>query len=1235
MNHLYRVIFNKQTGVFCAVSELARSNGKANGVCGTLAKAVRLVLAPLAMAMALVGVAHAAPTDGQVVAGQANIAQIGAVTNINQASQNAVINWQDFGIKAHETVNFHQPSSEAVTLNRVIGNQRSVIDGAMNANGKVFIQNEHGTLIGKNAQINVGSLVATTAKISDDDFMKGNYRFDNAQGSIENLGHISVPQGGVVALIAPIVKNSGTIVAPQGKVLLASANSFSITLPDNANFSYTLDKGTLQGLVDNKGAIIADGGRIVLTALGADTVKKSLIKHTGLIQANTVRNVNGVIELVGDLDNSALDVSGSLKAEGKGDDKGGLIETSASTVKIDDNAQVSTQADNGKTGTWLIDPKDFVVAKTGGDLTGDEVSQRLNSTNIQLHTINSNDGSNTNGKGDIIINDEIKWNKNTLTLKAHNDIHINANLNGTGTAKLALEYGQATADGGNSDYHIKNGAKVNLPEGQNFTTKKGKDGDTVQFTVLHGFPNHNADYLFSSAHNIAIGKDIDLSSVAKDKNFKGYEFVESNVRIHGLGHNIDNLTISTADANVGLFRQLSQGGIRDIGLNNISIQNNGSNTGALAGTIHGNFTIKNVTANGKVQGQSHTGGLIGYAPNTNLVSTKFKGTIKGEHLVGGLGGIVNNVDGGAFVGEVSATGDNVGGIAGIAMGDIDNSLAGTIIKGQSAESNLVSVSGRNNVGGLVGSTADKAIRKSYATGRVIGQNNVGGLIGNDTDSGTAAVISESYFVGSVKGRNNVGGLGGYDIDNIDNSYVSGAITGENNVGGLVGDGLGYMNVNYSYFNGKINATGSKGNLFGKETYNYKYNHNYFNRELNEPIGKYGEGKTLAQMQQQSTYEGWDFENKWRIDNGKDTPRLREVVNIEEIGVSAVTPNHQAYLNNIPNKPSNVSDKKDPFLQPINNGADPFIMEKLDAFLDSRYKKAPESIVEIIDLVNKLPPAEYNKYIAKLGQNAHFREYMINVALELDLLSYKMQKMGYSKWINLSKINKGVKYFNTTTQILGSINTTYKTYKAVRDGDFNSGHAGDIAVDAYGWLPILAEKWGVAGSTTSTMGATIVIGAPLIATKLVELTSILQGNGSVSDSIKMYTESLNTSIATHHTKLNNLINEMANGTINRLTAESQFNIIKNQMLNDLNKIKSDFGSDSVSEAVKIAIIMQFTGNMGDASKLLDVVNNAIKATNATSFDDIENIAISKAVSDEMARQDKVKKLVLPSNGLQVS
>lgn len=161
-------------------------------------------------------IGHAAPTGGEVVAGQAAIAQVGNITDINQASQNAVINWQQFNVKPSETVNFKQPNAQAVTLNRVIGNERSVIDGAINANGKVFIQNEQGTLIGKNAQINVGSLVATTAHINDDAFMNGNYDFyhnGNPQGAIENLGQITVPKGGMVALVAPIVKNGGTIKA--------------------------------------------------------------------------------------------------------------------------------------------------------------------------------------------------------------------------------------------------------------------------------------------------------------------------------------------------------------------------------------------------------------------------------------------------------------------------------------------------------------------------------------------------------------------------------------------------------------------------------------------------------------------------------------------------------------------------------------------------------------------------------------------------------------------------------------------------------------------------------------------------------------------------------------------------------------------------------------------------------------------------------------------------------------
>jgi len=335
MNHIYRVIFNHSLNCYQAAPEISKgahkSSGSAGSVVGSLPRLSRL---SLLVSLAAAGSAYAAPTGGEVSAGQATIAQQGNITDIQQSSQNAAINWQSFSTAPQETVNFHQPNADAVTLNRVLGNERSVLEGAMNANGNVFIQNPNGVLIGKDAQINVGGLVATTARISDEDFMAGNYRFDGAPGgSVKNLGSITVPPGGTVALIAPIVENGGKINAPQGKVLLASAEAFRITLPGDS-FAYTLDRGTLQGLVDNGGAILSEGGHVVLTALGTDTVKKSLIRHSGNIEANTVQQKNGKVELLGDLDNSELHFSGSIKAEAPQQGDGGFVETSAARLKI-------------------------------------------------------------------------------------------------------------------------------------------------------------------------------------------------------------------------------------------------------------------------------------------------------------------------------------------------------------------------------------------------------------------------------------------------------------------------------------------------------------------------------------------------------------------------------------------------------------------------------------------------------------------------------------------------------------------------------------------------------------------------------------------------------------------------------------------------------------------------------------------------------------------------------------
>lgn len=855
MNHIYRVVYNTASQTYQAVPEISKGKHKscAEKTSAAASKTPTFAGKLRALCAALLALtcpfALAAPTGGAVSAGQAAIHQAGNITDIRQSSQNAAINWQNFSIGAHETVNFHQPNAQSLTLNRVIGNERSIIDGAMNANGKVFISNPNGMLIGRDAQINVGSLVATTAQISNDDFMNGRYQFTNAKGEIENLGNITVPQGGVVALIAPIVKHSGTITAPKAHTLLASADSFSITLPDNANFAYTLDKGTLQGLVDNGGAILADGGRVVLTAKGVDSVKKSLIKHTGVIEANTVQNNKGVIELLGDLDNSALNVSGSLKAEGKASGDGGFIETSAASLFFADSAHISTQAQNGQTGTWLIDPKDFTVAKSGGDMTGQQVTNGLTRNNI---TLKSRDGA-KEGKGDVIINDEINWDKNTLTLNAENDIHINKTMNGSGTAKLALEYGQGTDNGGESDYYLDKNtplkdrtAKVNLPEGKNFSVKKGSNGETIVFDVIHKMPEitnggTEANAQAFSNQNIAFGKNIDLSHTENHNGFAGWTLKQKyktgdnllgGERFHGLGHIIENLTLDAPNQNdVGLIRKAQTTEIRDLSLHNSQIKG-GRNVGGLIG-VATNSQINNVIVNkGGISGEENVGGMIGYAgvnlgvtSELSYLHSDIRVKASTDHNIGGLIGMIDvgsydapnmNIHHATSFSNVNVAGSsNLNGGTGGLVGRIHltTGSGSHFLSDSSAKGNVIAPNAYSGVGGLVGyieqNGKQSIIQNSHATGKVEGAYLAGGLVGRLQKTN----ISNSFATGDVSGSSYGGGLVGdaYDKSVIENSYATGNVTANkpnNSIGGLVGS-LSGSQIKRSYAEGNLSVDVAK------------------------------------------------------------------------------------------------------------------------------------------------------------------------------------------------------------------------------------------------------------------------------------------------------------------------------------------------------------------------------------------------------------------------------------------
>lgn len=437
---------------------------------------------------------HAAPTGGVVTSGNANIAQSGLVTTINQSSQKASINWQGFSIGSNETVNFNQPSISAITLNRVIGNEKSIIDGALNANGQVWILNSNGVLFNANAKVNTSGLLATTKSLSDADFQAGNYSFKgDSTASVINLGTININNGGYASLLANSVTNEGTIKAIKGTVTLTGANEATINLNGNSLVSLKVDKGVLDALVENKGAIIADGGKVYLTTNAANELLKGVVNNTGVIEANSMDDITG--EIVVYAHGGTANIGGTINAQG------GFVETSGKEFAIQPNATV-------KAAEWLIDPVNITIDNT----LATAIQTGLASGNVKI-TTDTTDGTRldtTSGEsgteGNINVDAAISWSSdNTLTLSAYNDINVNENITHTGTSAggVIFLYGQGTADGGTSAYTLANTKTVTSPSLQ---WRKGSDLASTRYAIVDGSVFLGGKYIEIGINDDAGGK---------------------------------------------------------------------------------------------------------------------------------------------------------------------------------------------------------------------------------------------------------------------------------------------------------------------------------------------------------------------------------------------------------------------------------------------------------------------------------------------------------------------------------------------------------------------------------------------------------------------------------------------------------------------------------------------------------------------------------------------------------
>lgn len=384
---------------------------------------------------------NALPKNHTLTQGEASISQNNNAMTIDQKSDRVSIDWESFNIGKQASVTFNQPASSSIAYNRVTGADVSTIQGKLNANGRVFLANPNGVIFTKDAQVNVGAILATTKEVEKlADKPKYSYSRDEAsfkrkkeqEGEIRNEGVIKAEEA--IYLVGDKVVNNGKLhltgnpeeviklnysgnldgIAVKNKtVLLGAGDSFTFDL---ANFSISLTGKQVAGLIENKGAIISND-RILLTAKGEDQLKHSAVNNSGLLEANDIAIEGGKIVLTEQSDiryGKDSRNGATLKITQTGKDKdasikiGGKITALAQTDKVkqatyhhNDRFQSGKMA-RDKQGKILYTADKKTIAKaeqTENGLIGDDGKLYANQSDVVFVISAKNGGYQTDSRG--------------------------------------------------------------------------------------------------------------------------------------------------------------------------------------------------------------------------------------------------------------------------------------------------------------------------------------------------------------------------------------------------------------------------------------------------------------------------------------------------------------------------------------------------------------------------------------------------------------------------------------------------------------------------------------------------------------------------------------------------------------------------------------------------------------------------------------------------------------------
>jgi len=453
------------------------------------------------------------PTGMTVVSGSGSARPTGSQLNV-AVSQLAVLNWNSFNIRPGETTTFLQPSANSVVFNQIGGANPSQIFGNLNANGTVILANANGFYFGPHSMISVGgSFIATTSPITPDFGAGSAWQFTGMPplASIVNYGQIKVGPEKSLYLIAEQIENHGELAAPGGDVGLYAGESVLVSeRPDGRGLSATMK--VPRGAVNNFGQITADAGTIALQA--------QVVNQDGILQADSVSDKNGVIELVAS-DSLNLGADSQILARGDNSTTGGsggnVTLQSGGTFSDSDGSRIATTGgtQGGNGGNIEVSAPNVLSLNSNMDASaqagwsGGEFF--LDPVNIVLGTSTANGAINVNtafagfstillqATGIISLNTGTTWNLSSST--------------GQTTGQLTLEAGGDITFGNSAKIFDANNWSVALEAGYDFVNNVVQSGvGNIYLNGGSGLSLNGSIQLSAGSINLVAGQSILLAS---------------------------------------------------------------------------------------------------------------------------------------------------------------------------------------------------------------------------------------------------------------------------------------------------------------------------------------------------------------------------------------------------------------------------------------------------------------------------------------------------------------------------------------------------------------------------------------------------------------------------------------------------------------------------------------------------------------------------------------------------